>query len=74
MSIQKQLKQLQQKYAARGWSFQYTGAGHFKCSHAKGFTHIGSTLSDRRAIQNIEAQLRRIERGITKQHREYAHA
>lgn len=48
----------------RGWQIVATSKSHIKLTHPSGaVVFAGSSPSDRRAIRNMEARLRRVERG-----------
>jgi len=59
------LKQLLRAAEARGWQVELTRrGGHLRLVHpAGGLVVAASTPSDRRALANLRAQLRRVERG-----------
>jgi predicted RNA binding protein YcfA (HicA-like mRNA interferase family) len=58
------LKQLLRQAEARGWSLQPTNGGHWKLTHRSGTVVVtGSSPGDRRALANLRAMLRRVERG-----------
>lgn len=48
----------------RGWGVEQTRKGHLKLTHPTGaVVFAASSPSDHRAIKNMEARLRRVERG-----------
>jgi predicted RNA binding protein YcfA (HicA-like mRNA interferase family) len=58
------LKQLLRQAEARGWSLQLTNGGHWRLRHPSGAVVVtSSSPSDGRALANLRAQLRRVERG-----------
>ena len=58
------LKQLLRQASACGWQVTRTRGGHWRLRHpAGGVVVMSSTPSDRRALLNFRAQLRRAERG-----------
>ncbi|MBO1325361.1 hypothetical protein K2X14_11520 [Acetobacter sp. TBRC 12305] len=58
------LKELLRSVKARGWSAELTRGGHVRWKHTSGaFVFGAATPSDRRAIQNLKAQMKRVEVG-----------
>jgi predicted RNA binding protein YcfA (HicA-like mRNA interferase family) len=59
-----ELKQLLRAAKAAGWQVRPTGSGHLQLRHpAGGIVVTSSSPSDRRALANLKAQLRRAEKG-----------
>jgi hypothetical protein len=57
------LKQVLRQAAAAGWRVQPTRGGHWRLLYpGGGVVVMSSTPSDRRALANFKAQLRRAER------------
>jgi predicted RNA binding protein YcfA (HicA-like mRNA interferase family) len=57
------LRQLLRQAQAHGWRVQPTRGGHWKLTHPSGDAVVtSSSPSDRRALANLKAQLRRAER------------
>lgn len=56
--MKKSIKEILKKHD--GWTVKRGGNGHWKCRHVNGaLVVMGSTPSDRRALKNFRARLRR---------------
>ncbi len=61
MSVSKDVKPLIRQALSEGWRVERTNGGHIKWIHPSGgFLFSSSTPSDRRAIRNLERDLRRL--------------
>jgi predicted RNA binding protein YcfA (HicA-like mRNA interferase family) len=59
------LERLLRRASACGWLVMRTRGGHWRLRHPNGGIVVtSSTPSDRRAVLNMRAQMRRAERGI----------
>lgn len=66
MSNMRELKQLREEAEDRGWKITKTNGGHLKWTAPKGgFIYTALTPSDRRAVKNIRAMMKRVEAGRT---------
>jgi hypothetical protein len=62
MSIPKRQRDLQ-RLCGPGWSISVTGGNHVMLKHDNGTViYTGQTPSDRRAVRNLRASLRRVSR------------
>ena len=58
------LRRIVRDAEARGWTCDLTRKGHLKLRHPSGAIVIAAwSPSDHRALKNLEARLRRVERG-----------
>jgi hypothetical protein len=59
-------RQLRSLASAYGWSLEHTRGGHLKLTHPAAAVPIftASTPSDRRALRNVRAELRRRGAGV----------
>lgn len=63
MSMKQTIKSLMREKAAQGWEIQPTRGGHYRWQHVSGgFVFTSGTPSDNRMLQNVIADLRRVER------------
>jgi predicted RNA binding protein YcfA (HicA-like mRNA interferase family) len=57
------LRRLLEQARRRGWQVERTKGSHWRLRHASGaLVHTGSTPSCPRALLNLQAHLRRVER------------